>query len=668
MTSFTLAFALVIGVAGVRLATSENTEITIDSSYFTLLETPSVSQAEVVAFAEPEMSFKEIRVPVAPKRIIAKKITPKTDFPLIPPELKIVSVAHNELPFEEPVKLHAIAFEGDLLTNMVALYNELPMEEKVLVAEEKKIAPEIKDEIKTAQAAPSSDAEPEFFEYETKEPVKAESDPVEVGATAAPEKEQIIENVNIEVSNIQAPTPATAPEEKADESDANLIAFDYSGLKQDIQDKKVPTITMLDSQKARKKHKSQTTNPVVTTGNTLPPSPQREEGFVPTTPKYESQMTIQGVATNLKNNETLRGFEVRFQDNAAEIVEDYGDGEVTVSAQLARPKMTRSIVLLKRGFVPTNTDLIMEEGAGSVSIPVLTDDLMNELMEPHEKMGSVGALLVELADETEKATIDVPFGKVITLDGDMHETSSDDFRYQLFIGVKAGNALITYVHGNEITNKIIHVHEREMTYESNFFEKENLSKISLWQEDLLSREKAPLITASENVKVFAKDIHGEKLNQNTYRINFGEALLGGRNYLELTHENEAVFVGTKSESQLVIPTESFMRHILGSLPESKLGNRCVIQVNTKNKISEVLVGAESVDFSLMTNVQFLDADGRFYDSASEKTRKVIIFGENQSSDQQELSGKVNVKITYLDGTVDYLGSYCSPNTYLVEQL
>jgi hypothetical protein len=207
-----------------------------------------------------------------------------------------------------------------------------------------------------------------------------------------------------------------------------------------------------------------------------------------------------------------------------------------------------------------------------------------------------------------------------------------------------------------------------MTYESNFFEKNNLGRIGLWQEDLLSREKSPLITASENVKVFAKDTHGEKLNQNTYRIDFGKALLGGRNYLELTHERESVFVGTKSESELVIPSENFMRHILGSLPESKLGNRCVIQVNVKKKVSEVLVGAESVDLSLMTNVQFLDADGRFYDSASEKTRKVIVFGENQGSDLQELSGKVNVKISYLDGTVDYLGSYCSPNTYLVEQL
>jgi hypothetical protein len=656
MTSFTLAFALVVGVAGVRLVTSENTEITVDSSYLSLFESPAMAQAETVAVEAPEMNFEEIQMPLVSKKIIARKAAPKKDVVVSPTVLNIPKVSHNELSFEEPVKLHAVAYKGELLTNMVALYQGLPVEEKVLVAEEKKV--EINDEVKTAQAAPVSNAEPEFFEYEAKEPEKADLVEVNVAEAAVPVKEKITKNVKVEVSNITAEPPAPIADVKPEVGDAALVAFDYSGLKQDIQDKKVPTVTQVSSH-----HKK---------GKTIN-LPQEEKASAINknaliAPSYESQMTIQGVATNLKQNETLRGFEVRFQDNSAEIVEDYGDGEVTVTASLARPKMTRSIVLLKRGFVPTNTDLIIEEGAGSVSIPVLTQELMDELMEPHEKTGAVGALLVELADETEKATLDVPFGKVITLDGDMRETSSDDFRYQLFIGVKAGNALLSYVHENQVTHKIIHVHDREMTYESNFFEKNNLGRIGLWQEDLLSREKSPLITASENVKVFAKDTHGEKLNQNTYRIDFGKALLGGRNYLELTHERESVFVGTKSESELVIPSENFMRHILGSLPESKLGNRCVIQVNVKKKVSEVLVGAESVDLSLMTNVQFLDADGRFYDSASEKTRKVIVFGENQGSDLQELSGKVNVKISYLDGTVDYLGSYCSPNTYLVEQL
>ena len=151
-------------------------------------------------------------------------------------------------------------------------------------------------------------------------------------------------------------------------------------------------------------------------------------------------MTIQGVATDLKTSGPLLGFEVRFQDNM-EVMEDYGDGEITTSVNMARNKMTRSSVLLKRGFAPTNTDVIFEDGAGSVSIPVLSQELFDDLMLEHENNGAIGAVLVELDDSTEIAKLDVPFGKVITLDGDMRETSSEDFRYQLFVGVKAGNAI-----------------------------------------------------------------------------------------------------------------------------------------------------------------------------------------------------------------------------------
>lgn len=655
ITSLTLVFALVVGVVGVRVLNSVDTEITFDSSYLSLLETSRVEASEVAAIEVPEMDFQEIRIPVEkktiPKKIIARKPAPKKIIIDEP-----VYVSKSELPFHEPVKLQKVTYNVALLENMVALYDGLPVEEKVLVAEEVK-----KDEVKTVQA--STDVEPEFFEYEAQPEVAAAAPVQEAVPAPETETEKVVENINVVVQDIQpAPAPVAVP--KAEEAKADFVAFDYSGLKQDIKDKKVPTISMVDT------HRKPKRNSVVKP----PVQEERRENseknnlIVPAPPVYETQMTIQGVATDLRNNETLRGFEVRFQDNTSESFEDYGDGEVTVSLSMARPKMTRSMVLLKRGFAPTNTDLILEDGAGSVSIPVLSQELLDEQMAPFEKSGPVGALLIELADETEKATLDVPFGKVITLDGDMRETSSEDFRYQLFVGVKAGNALLTYVHGHEVTNKIVHIHEREVTFESNYFEKEKLEKVTLFQEDLLSREKSPLVTASENVKVFARNAYGEKLNQNTYRIDFGRALMGGRNYLELTHEAEAVFVGTKNESQLSVPSEGLMRHILSSLPENKLGNRCVIQVNTKRKIADVSVASESVGESLMITTQYLDNDGRFYESASEKTRKIIVVGENQGSELQDSSGKVNVKITYLDGSQEFLGSYCSPNTYLVEQL
>ncbi len=639
-----------------RVLNSADVEVSVDSSYLSLLENSSPVKAEFVAVSAPEIDFKEIKIPVERKVITQKFIAIKKPAAVKSPELNIIEVAKSELPFGEPVKLNPIQFDGKLLSNLVALYDALPVEEKVLVAEEKI---ELKvDEVKTVQSSEkSADVEPEFFEYEARP--KTEATSAEVAAAAVPVKDTTIENVQITVQDIQtAAVPAKSETKVA--QDVNLIAFDYSGLKQDLRDNKVPTVSAVTTHPRRVGKPS--VNPV-----RAPDVQEEEREEKSLAPKFQSQMTIQGVATDLKTSGPLLGFEVRFQDNL-EVMEDYGDGEITTTVNMARNKMTRSTVLLKRGFAPTNTDVIFEDGAGSVSIPVLSQELFDDLMLAHENDGAIGAVLVELDDSTEIAKLDVPFGKVITLDGDMRETSSEDFRYQLFVGVKAGNAILSYTHGNEVTHKIIHIHEREVSYEANYFEKTNIDQVSLYQEDLLSREKSPLVTASENVKVFAKNIQGEKLNQNTYRIEFGKSLLGARNYLELTHEAEPLFVGTKDETKISVPSESFIRHVLGSLPESKLGNRCAIQVNMKKKVSDVAVAAESVGESLMVNTQYLDADGKFYESVSEKTRKIVVFGENQGADSQDMNGKVNLKITYLDGSVDFLGTFCSPNTYLVEQL
>ena len=149
---------------------------------------------------------------------------------------------------------------------------------------------------------------------------------------------------------------------------------------------------------------------------------------------------------------------------------------------------------------------------------------------------------------------------------------------------------------------------------------------------------------------------------------FGSSDLGGRRYLELNHQSEPVFVGIRDNNNVTVPSENFMRFILSKVEGSKLGNRCLVQVNLTKKAQKVDVASESIGMSLMTSTQMLDSDGKFYDSLSDKTRKVIIIGEGQGAAEISPDAKVNIKIQYQDGSVQFLNSYCSPNTYLVEQL
>jgi hypothetical protein len=111
-----------------------------------------------------------------------------------------------------------------------------------------------------------------------------------------------------------------------------------------------------------------------------------------------------------------------------------------------------------------------------------------------------------------------------------------------------------------------------------------------------------------------------------------------------------------------------MRYILSNFEDSKLGQRCLVQVNLSKKISSYEVQAESSSSTLQAFHQVLDRDGKFYESVSDKTRKIVILGESHATGETSRDAKINIKIDYQDGSQQFLNSYCSPNTYLVEQL
>jgi hypothetical protein len=653
---FTLASYLVVGVVAVRSMAPEMTKISIDSNYLALFQKTELKAETIEAFSVPEIAFSEMKFPEKKKSPvqIAKPVVKKT------PEMRVAKPEKNELPFHEPVELKAVFMTERLETNLASLYQAFTYHEAIAKVE-------IQDDVSTKQAQ----AEPEFFDYAEekvaeapapKEPIKEKTTQVE-----PPEEVAVHDLVAAKTETPETATKAPSIEEIKAESE-DIIAFDYAKASEDIVTGAVPAVSKVTTQnslalKSLPRGKSKASS------KTIVPGPSALKSMDKATTEYSNHVTIQVVTTNLKGTQEDLGFEVRFNDDMGEALMDYGTGSVKLDQILAAPSMTRATTILKRGYVPTNLDLILEEGASALSVPLLDEMTFNELLAPYEARGPIGAVLVELDDNVEGASLDVPYSKVIQLDGDLRETTANDFRYQLFIGVKAGNALLTYQNAQgEKVSKIIHVHERELSFDNNFFEDVVNERVALLEEDLLSREKTPLIVASEAVRQFATDKTAEKINSHTYKTDFGRTLLGARQYLELGHQDEPVFVGYKNTTALEIPSESFMRYLLSKFEDQKLGNRCMIQVNVTEKFMKVDVATESVGSSLVAQTQILDADGKFYDTPSEKSKKIIVVGENQGSDEFGQDGKINLKITYQDGSVQYLGSYCSPNTYLVEQL
>lgn len=693
---FTVAMYLVVGTVAVRFLAPEMTTVSFTTSYSKILSNTEIEVAQAEAVVAPEMSFAAIKMPVevkparVPAKVVAKAAVVRKPAVVVEvvkaPEMKIEKVATNELPFYEPVTLSTITIKTDLDTNLVALYQDFAYEAVAAAT-----AP-VSDEISTKLAASE---EPEFFEYSADGPVdEKKEEPVKAPETAEVKedvKEEIVTEDIADMVSAEAPVTASAAAVATEEvADDDLIAFDYSKADKDIKAQTMPTISTVTTQSVAapqapgvsvdlrglgqsKPSSNKPSKPVTTQSeknNLVDNSNKVVEKAVASKSSvtYPSRVTIQITGTDLNNTVEEKGFEVRFQDDLSDAIQDYGAGEINLDQTLSQEKMTRSITVLKRGFTPTNTDLIMEYEGARVSLPIIEEGKFNELLAPFESRGPIGAVLVELEENVEGAILDVPYSQVLKLDEDLRVTEENVFSYQLFVGVKAGNALLSYKDARGTTSKIIHVHERELTFESNFFEEVLNERVSLLEEDLLGKEKTPLIVSAEEVKEFATNKTAKKINNHTYETDFGRTLLGGRKYIELSHQREPVFVGFKENMQLEIPSENFMRYILSKFEGSSLGNRCLVQVNLSKKALKVDVGSESVGASLMTYTQILDADGKFYDSVGAKSRKVIVVGENQGPQENSQDAKINFKVTYEDGSVQYLGSYCSPNSYLVEQL
>ena len=229
-----------------------------------------------------------------------------------------------------------------------------------------------------------------------------------------------------------------------------LLAFDYSKAKEDIKKESVPTVSKVTTQNVALPQEVSPAQPMtmkvvetpktqgrVTTQKTeekLINNTDKKAGLVPKAKSFESIVTIQATGTNLRKTVDEEGFEVRFMDDEGDIAEDNNTGHVTLSQKLAQPKMTRAVTILKRGYTPTNTDLIIEKGESEATLPLITEETFNKLLAPYESRGPIGSVLVELSEGVE-AVLDVPYSKVMFLDEDMKETESKNSAYQLFVSV-----------------------------------------------------------------------------------------------------------------------------------------------------------------------------------------------------------------------------------------
>jgi hypothetical protein len=294
---------------------------------------------------------------------------------------------------------------------------------------------------------------------------------------------------------------------------------------------------------------------------------------------------------------------------------------------------------------------------------MVSNEKINSILTSQNFRGNEAFLLVELDRATEDVDINTKYGGKVFLNSKFRvvNRADSDFNYILFVDAMPGNTIINFLNSkNETISKIIHLEAEEIYFEPNFYRELEEDEFDLNEENLLSKTIAPLSIDSEDIKGLTFDSNFKKLTLNKYQVGNVLYPVGTRSYTQLNHLSETVFVGRWKNTQVTIPSETYMRFVLGQFSLGSVGTQCLIQINLSKKANSYSLSGQAADRMMGIQTKILDTDGLFYSDFSAESKKIFILGEEQ--------GIINAKIKYTDGSEDYLQSYCSNSTYLVEQL
>ena len=138
--------------------------------------------------------------------------------------------------------------------------------------------------------------------------------------------------------------------------------------------------------------------------------------------------------------------------------------------------------------------------------------------------------------------------------------------------------------------------------------------------------------------------------------------VGPRKYVEVKYDDlkESIFVGRWGHENVILPTEEYIAHVMGEFRGQARATSCMIQLNLTKQVKNIAFNGQSKDHGMNLQIKVLDGDGIFYQDFSDRSERAFLLGQEE--------GTVNIAIDYIDGSSQYLQSFCSDATYIVEQL
>lgn len=597
------------------------------------------------------------KIEVAAKKIIALKAVeaPET---ITSGDLSTYEINNRELVYLSALSVEQVAYSTFGATNIVmniAAAKTIEVNDEVVVAQASTIQTTMEaDEVKMVQPSPEKieesniDEEMVMFDYSEKSGQAVVEKTIDQRLYERPLSSTVKGAINREMGNSPAKNIARMNTQKETaretieaprmdeidlESEENII-YDYSN----------------DTVKRAESATSETEAAI----NAFA-APAKSE-------LVDTQFVIRAKEINLNTHENRQAHSFEFVPDyeRTERTDDKSSGEISLGYSLSGEMNTQTGVVQSQGMISTRVELNLGSTKG-IEVPLINEEGIQQFLQK-EGLSIVGNLILIALDSSIVDTeIDARFSQRFYFDQKFQPlTSNLDASYVMFAGVKSGNIMIRYLLSNkDIAQKIVYVGDGEMYFEDPSFSSSNRETFAFTTRNLLGQKRKELIIDGSAISFFNTNVLAKKKALNAYEIKVPSMTFGMRKYLEFKHLKDSIFVGTTSEKDIEIPGNDFIAKVLEMNQVNSLKERCVVQINLSKDLRELKANGKNRSGEMFVETSFLDTDGNF-SRESEMAEKAFVVGD--------MEGQFNVRLDYTDGSSEFLKTFCSEGTYLVEQL
>lgn len=354
------------------------------------------------------------------------------------------------------------------------------------------------------------------------------------------------------------------------------------------------------------------------------------------------------------------GYEFVPDYDRTERLDDGAAGEIKLGYSLSSEMNTQTGIVQAQGMIPTRVELNLAEGG--MTVPLINEEGIQKLL-MKKGMDIQGNLAMFAVDPSIKdIELDSTYEAKMFFNNNFKIVETlEAANYVLFLGVQTGNTLLRYhLDNKETAQKIIYIGDGEMYFEDSEFVTSERELYSFTTRTLLGKKAKELNVEASLIGLFGTKTTSKKKALNAYELKIPEMVAGSRKYLEFKHMPATLYVGTTSEKNIEIPGMDFIRRVLQANDMEEIGQRCIVQINLSKDLRDVKVSGKNKAGEMFTETSFLDADGNFTRDSAELAEKIYVVGD--------MEGQFGAKLEYTDGSTQFLKTYCSEGSYLIEQL